>query len=242
MIKYDNTVRSANNGMIQFVYGDSGADTTKQYEYTIRMVEANNQELEAKHKFSSQELKNYKGFSESDNDKLFKEILSMRDSIRETLRKAKIDYIVLVSTFMIPVNLNRVIDTIAGSSMKSSDDLTPQYIVQSLENLLSNSMTTVICMSETERNDSNSFKRQDEKLHKTVFRTALYDSLSPKKVLLERQLNKKQFDTIIKEISTNFNKNMVEPGEMAGVIAAQSTGKITLPESILKILASYTSY
>lgn len=229
MVKYDNTVRSANNGMIQFVYGDSGTDTTKQYEYTVKMIETNNQEIESKHKFTSQELKNYKGFSDSDNERLFKEILSMRDLIRMVLRKAKIEYIVLTNTFMIPVNLNRIIDTIAGTTMKSmkSNDvvLSPQYIIQSLENLLSNAMTGIICMSESERNDPESFKSKDEKMHKTVFRTVLYDSLSPKIVLLEKQLNKSQFDAIIEEISASFNRNMVEPGEMAGIIAAQSTGE-----------------
>ncbi len=225
MIKYDNTVRSANNGIIQFVYGDSGADTTKQYEYTIRMIESNNQELENKHKFSAQELKNFKGFSESDNEKLYQDIKHMRDFARETLQRAKMNYIILVSAFMIPVNLNRVIDTIAGSDLKTKDDLTPQYIIQQIENLLTNAMTTIICMSDSERNDEKSFKRRDEKLHKIIFRTCLYDSLSPKKVLLERQLNKKQFDMIIEEIAASFNKNMIEPGEMAGIIAAQSTGK-----------------
>lgn len=225
MIKYDNTVRSANNGVIQFVYGDSGADTTKQVEHTIKMIESNNQELENKHKFTSQELKNFKGFNDEANNKLFNDIKSMRDFVRETLRRAKMNYIILVSTFMIPINLNRIIDTIAGTEMKSKDELTPQYVVQRIENLLTNAMTTIICMSETERNDANSFKRKDEKLHKIVFKTALYDALSPKKVILERQLSKNQFDAIIDEISASFNKNMVEPGEMAGVIAAQSTGK-----------------
>lgn len=234
MVKYDNTVRSANNGIIQFVYGDSGADTTKQNEYTIKMIESNNQELEATHKFSPQELKNYKGFTETDNNKLFKDIMSMRDLIRESLRKAKIDYIVLVNTFMIPVNLTRIIDTIAGLEIKSTDVLTPQYVTQSLENILTNAMTNIICMSDAERNDSNSFKIKDEKLHKTIFRTALYDLLSPKKVLLERKLNKKQFDTIIEEISANFNRNMIEPGEMAGVIAAQSTGEPLTQMSVQK--------
>lgn len=234
MIKYDNTVRSANNGIIQFVYGDSGADTGKQYEYIIKMVESNNQELENKHKFTSQELKNVKGFTESDNEKLYKDIISMRDHIRETVRRAKMNYIVLTNTFMIPINLNRIIDTIAGSDLKSTDSLTPQYIIQQLENLLSNTMTTIICMSNNERNDNNSFKNKDERLHKVVFRTALYDSLSPKKVLLERQLNKKQFDSIISEISTSFNKNMIEPGEMAGVISAQSTGEPLTQMSVHK--------
>ena len=226
MIKYDNTVRSANDGIIQFVYGDSGADTTKQYDYKIDMVELNNEDVATKHKFSAQELKMFKGFGDKDNDKLYKDILGMRDIVRETVRKCKMNYIVLTSNFMLPVNLVRIIDTVLGdSALKSKDELTPQHVIEQLELLLTNTMTTVICMSEADRNNANSFKRRDELLHKIVFKTALYDILSPKKVIVGKQLNKKQFDTIINEISNSFNKNIVEAGEMVGIIAAQSNGE-----------------
>jgi DNA-directed RNA polymerase II subunit RPB1 len=58
MIAYDNTVRNSNGKLLQIIYGDSGADTTKQYEYTIKFIEMNNEDLRNKHKFTSQELKN----------------------------------------------------------------------------------------------------------------------------------------------------------------------------------------
>lgn len=226
MIKYDNTVRSANEGMIQFVYGDSGADTTRQYEYTIKMIDSSNDEVAGKHKFTPQELKMFKGFSEKDNDKLFNDILSMRDIVRENVRRSKMNYIISTSSFMLPVNLNRIVDTVLGdTNLKSKDELTPQYVIEQLENLLTNAMTTIICMSKEERENPNSFKNKDEKLHKRVFRTALYDAISPKRMIIEKQVNKKQFDAIIQEISSSFNKNIIEPGEMAGIIAAQSTGE-----------------
>ena len=74
MVKYDGTVRSANDVLIQLIYGDSGADTTKQYEYAIKSIESDNAQLENKYKFSSQELKNYKDFSSEANDKYFEEL------------------------------------------------------------------------------------------------------------------------------------------------------------------------
>lgn len=226
MIKYDNTVRSANDGMIQFVYGDSGADTTKQYEYVVRMIEANNEEVAKKHKFTPQELKMFKGFTEKNNDDMYKIILSLRDMVRECVRRTKMSYITVTSSFMLPINLNRIIDTNVGNSkLQSKEELTPQYILEQIELLLTNAVTTIICMSKDERNNENSFKRRDEFLHKTVFRTALFDAMSPKKCIIDRQMNKAQFDAIVQDISTSFNKNIIEPGEMAGIIAAQSTGE-----------------
>ena len=226
MIKYDGTVRNANDGLVQLIYGDSGADTTKQYEYTIKLIQMNNDELKNKHKFTSQELKNYKGFTEKDNDELINEMMLLRDTVRHAVRSAKLNYIVLVDKFMLPINLNRIIDTItAKEDVKSNDELSPKYIVDKLNWILKNENTTILCMSNAERNDLNSFKNRDEIAHKTILKTALFDALSPKKVLLDLNLNKKQFDTIIDEILYNFGKNMIEPGEMAGVISGQSMGE-----------------
>lgn len=235
MIKYDNTVRSANEGIIQFVYGDSGADTTRQCDYNIKILEMSNAEVEQKHKFTSQELKMFKKFTESENDELYKTIISLRDTIRTNVRKSKMNYIVATTTFMLPINLNRIIDTVSGSNLKSSEELTPKHIIDTIENSLTNSMTTLICMSKAESDDPNSFKRRDEKLHKTIFRTSLYDALSPKKVIIEKQLNKKQFDTIMDEVCMNFNKNIIEPGEMAGIIAGQSTGEPLVKRKMVNI-------
>jgi hypothetical protein len=136
------------------------------------------------------------------------------------------NYIVLVKSFMLPINLNRIVDTVAGrEDLKSKEDLTPKYILEQLELLLKNEKTTILCMSNAEKANPKSFKVRDENSHKIVLRAAFYDSLSPKRLILDLNLNKKQFDTIISEISYNFNKNIIEPGEMAGIIAAQSNGE-----------------
>lgn len=226
MVKYDGTVRGANDTLIQLIYGDSGSDTTRQYEYTIKLIEMNNEEMANKFKFTPQEIKNFKDFSEKDNNAMFDVMTGLRDIVRESVRKAKMNYIVLVKTFMLPINLNRIVDTVKSrTDMKDSGTLTPKYILNALENLVKNESTTILCMSNEERNNQNSFKVRDEMTHKTIFKTALYDALAPKRVLLDLQLNLRQFDEIIKEISYNFKKNIVEPGEMVGIIASQATGE-----------------
>lgn len=226
MIKNDGTVRNANNRVIQLVYGDSGTDTTKQYEYVVKMLEMDNNEVKNKFKFTEQELKNIKNFSNEDNNKLYDNIIKMRDLMRDCVRKAKLNFIVLNTSFMIPVNLNRIISTISSDSkIKSDEKLTPNYIINELERIMDNKYTTLICMCKKDQENKNSYKNIDEQIHKTTFKTTLYDALNPKRVIIELGLNKKQFDMIIDQIVTNFNKNMIEPGEMAGIVAAQSTGE-----------------
>jgi DNA-directed RNA polymerase II subunit RPB1 len=224
MIKYDGTVRNAANSIIQFVYGDSGADTITQFEYEIQMLEMNNEQLEKMHKFTDQELKNFGGFSNADNNKLFEDMKKMRNHILKCVRKAKLDYIAKIKAFMIPVNLNRIIDDVKGKKAEKTT-LTPKYILEKLEKLLSNDETPLVCMNKREKENKNSFKYRDEQIHKTIFRIALYDGFSPKKILLEYGLDKETFDQTIDNIAKNFERNMVEPGEMVGVIAATATGE-----------------
>jgi len=225
MIRYDGTVRSSNDRMIQVVYGDSGVDTTKQYEYLIKMIEMSNDDIKDKFVFTKDELKSIKGATEKDNNKLYDTVIELRNILRECVMKSTLNYIALKDKFMLPVNINRIVDTVMGTTPKDTEQLTPKYIIDEIELLLSNARTTLIYMSTKERNNAKSFKRRDEELHKIVFRAALYDSLNPKRMLVELKVNKPQFDQIILEMAQNFNKNMIEPGEMAGIVAAQSTGE-----------------
>jgi DNA-directed RNA polymerase II subunit RPB1 len=225
MIRYDGTVRSSNDRIIQVVYGDSGVDTTKQYEYLIKMIEMSDDDIKEKMILTSAEIKSIKGATEKDNIKLYETIIELRDILRECVMKSTLNYIALKDKFMLPVNINRIIDTVMGTTPKDTEPLTPSYIVDQIETLLGNDKTTLIYMSNEERNNPMSFKRRDEALHKIVFRAALYDSLNPKRMLVDLKVNKPQFDRIILEMAQNFNKNMIEPGEMAGIVAAQSTGE-----------------
>jgi predicted transcriptional regulator len=224
MIKYDGTVRSANDRLIQIVYGDSGTDTTKQYEYSIKLMEYNNEDVRNKCVFTKDELKSIKGFSDDENEKLYKEIVKQRDHVRRAVRNSKMNFIQEIKNFMLPVNLNRVIDNIAGADMKG-EVLTAKYVVEKINDILLNENTTLIYMSPEEKQNQNSFKRRDEMAHKQVFKLALFDALSPKRAIMDLKLNKAQFDAIVAEVISSFNKNMIEPGEQAGIIASQSTGE-----------------
>ena len=52
MVNYDGTVRNAVGRIQQFIYGDCGVDTVKQYEYRFKMMEMSNTELSDKFKYS----------------------------------------------------------------------------------------------------------------------------------------------------------------------------------------------
>jgi len=234
MVKYDNTIRTANDSLLQLTYGDSGADATRQYEYVIKMLKMGDKELSSKHQFTSEELKNLKKFTKKDNDDMYGLIRVLRDELRMRLMRCKEDFKVLTNNFMLPVNLNRIIDSNMGKKeLVGGEKLQPEYIVAKLVDLLSNERTSLMCLTSDEKKLKNSIKRRDEEDFKFLFKVSLFDALSPKRCIVEYNLSQKQFDAIINEIIENYNKNLVEAGEMVGIICAQSMGECLTQMSTL---------
>jgi DNA-directed RNA polymerase II subunit RPB1 len=225
MVKYDSCVRTANNSIIQLVYGDNGSDTTKQYRYNIKFVSFGNKELELKHKFTDKELKEFKNFTEKDNNALFNEYCKMRDEYRIIMMKAKSDFKALQTNPFLPINLNRIITKNLNINTDKKDILEPNYILNEINKLLKNENTNLLMMSSEEQKNEKSIKNYDEKLFKTFLKAALYDALSPKNVIFNMKLNKKQFDTIIDEIKSIYNESIIQPGQMIGILSAQALGE-----------------
>ena len=224
MIKYDNGVRTANNTMLQLVYGDSGADTTKQYRYNIKFVNFGNTELANKHKFTDKEMNEFKNYK--DNDIIYEEMKNMRDEFRDIMKKSKCDFKALQTNPFIPINLSRIVNTIiTDKELKVGEKVKPEYVKQKIDEILDNKYTNLLMMSEKERSNKKSVKNYDEKLFKTFFKMALYDILSPKNACINLDLSKKQFDKIIEDIIETYNKSIVQPGQMVGILSAQALGE-----------------
>ena len=60
-----------------------------------------------------------------------------------------------------------------------------------------------------------------------LFKLLYYYYLSPKNLLTLRRFNKKGLQYLLNIIKTNYKKSIVNPGEMVGIIAAQSIGEPT---------------
>ena len=224
LIKYDGTVRLANDNLIQIVYGDSGADTTKQYSYTIDLVTLNDKDMKNKFIFTESELKKIKNFTSNDNKKLFKNIVSMRNKLRISLLKSCMAFNVMKDSFYLPINLERFINNELNFNTNNDVINDGNYIIEKIEEILLNKNTSLILMSKKEQLNTKSLKFKDDRTSKSVLRLALYDALSPKRVIQEYKFSKKQFDHVVDQILDSFNKNIIEPGEMVGVIGAQSAG------------------
>ncbi len=226
MVNYDGTVRNAVGRILQFQYGDSGADTVKQYEYKFKLMEMGNEEVGSKYGMSKEELGRVKGWSESDNKDFIKLMISIRDNLRKTQIKTTMNYLTLSTSYMLPVNLNRILDNFRNGDNSNKTVCTePKFIIDLIKEILEPYNTRLYCMTENEMKDKNSVKYQDDQVAKTAFGYALTDLFAPKKCIFQYKLSKEQLGEIKNEIIKSFNKSIVEPGEMVGIIAAQSLGE-----------------
>ena len=224
MIKYDGTVRIANNQIIQHTYGGNGNDTSTQYEYKVNMIEMNNEKLENSFKYTKDELKEFSDFKSSDNDKYFNMIMYLRNSLRINAVKAKMDYKTVNNAYMLPINIVRILSSLTQTDEKVKK-ISPKYIIESIEKLLSIKETPLIRIPQSAQDKPLPLAIDDDRIAKTIFRTVLYDALNPKLVNDKYKMSKETFDMIIEDVKTQFNNNIVEPGEMVGIIAAESLGE-----------------
>jgi DNA-directed RNA polymerase beta' subunit len=225
-VKYDGTVRNSNDTIVQFIYGDNGLDTARQYQHELKSVLMGNKELEKIYGFTKEELKKV-SFSSSENDKYIKKFKSRRDIIRISQIKFTVDYKVLNAQYMLPINFYRIVENTKNDSMGNNKKLEVKYILEKLDEVIRYENTILTCMSKQQAKDKNNLKYNDEKISKTIFNYALHDFLAPKRCIFEYGFNKTQFDYIIDLVVKGFNKAVVEAGEMIGLVAAQSLGEQT---------------
>jgi DNA-directed RNA polymerase II subunit RPB1 len=228
IVHYDGTVRSASGMIMQFIYGDSGADGTKQYDYTFNILEMGDKEINEKYKIKNIDLEKY-NISIEENNIYYKYILEIRDIMREQRIKSTLDFRTFDSSYQMPFNIVRIINDIINDENlnKIIEPLEIKYILSQLDKILNNEHTKLLCIKKSDINNKNSVKYIDEQIAKSGLKYCLHDALAPARCLYEYNLNKLQFDKIIEDIIFSYNKNLAEAGEMVGILAAQALGEPT---------------
>ena len=233
-VHYDGTVRNGNNVIIQYFYGDSQLDQVKQKMTQMKTLKMNNEKIKEKYYFTKDEIEQLvKKFKlnktdvENLNDDFYEELLNFRNLLRKSYRRTHMEYKTLDDSYFMPVSFNRIIDNARYGIESKSEDLDPIYIMDSIEYILHQNNTKLLCMSNAERTDDLSLKVAMEKKHKSMFRYGLLEYLSPKRCIYEYKLDKNKFNIIMKEIINSFNKSLVEAGEMVGCVGSQSLGEKT---------------
>ena len=233
-IKYDMTNRNSKNVIIQYIYGENGIEQSKQTQLLIEMLAMNNNQVAEVYGFTSDEIsKMEKKLKLKDLSKLNKEyivkIKNFRDKLRIIQQVSNNNYKVLEEKYFLPINLVRIVQDY--STNNENIELSPTYILDSIEELLTCNETRLLPSLKL----TDKYLLNDDRSLKYLLEIAIHDYLCPKKCIFKYGLSKSQFDNIIKNIKLNFVKALVEPGEMVGIISAQSIGEPCSQMSLMQM-------
>ena len=226
-VTYDGSVRNSLGDIVQFVYGEDGMDGAAVENQTVEPVRMSNAKFENTYRVDvmDPEWAFKKGMLQIGLDEGTVEVQAMLDEEYEQLcedRNLLRNYILKSGDAQkaLPVNLRRIIQNaqqIFHIDFSKPSDLAPADIVVAVRELLDRLIVV------RGKQDRLTVETQDNAT--LLFRILLRSNFASKRVLQEHHLNREAFEWILGEVEARFNQSVVHPGEMCGVIAAQSIGE-----------------
>jgi len=224
MVNYDMTIRTNKSKIVQFAYGEDGIDTIRVENQQMPIVSMSIQDIYAHFnmpdesgKFKSlaimflkNTLTRFKKQLVETNEKCKKYtdfMIQKREEIIKNVFKNKSDSVVNC-----PVAFSYIINNIQGQqniNANSLVDITPLEAFGMIEEMYENL----------------------ERIHYSpptqLFKVLYYYYLSPKELLFVKRFNKTALSVLLNTIQLTYKRAIVTPGEMVGMLAAQSIGEVS---------------
>jgi DNA-directed RNA polymerase beta' subunit len=223
-VEYDMTVRNSMGKIIQFQYGDDGVETTRVETQHLPLVRMSLEEVYAHFDTPSDDLEDElytANFTKPALGRMRKQkddlrartsefvdaIVATRDELVEGVFKGEIS-----TRVNMPVHLERMLGTIqkqlhiTGSTMV---DITPLECYEQLD----------ACKT--------ALRRLGRSAPTKLFFALMDFYLCPMQLLVRYRFHKDAVTLVMRNVRTAFMKAIVSPGEMVGMIAAQSIGEPT---------------
>ena len=212
-VSYDYSVRDSEGNIIQFVYGDDGMDATYVESQPLIITKLDIDKLAEKMHFTSEtnwnkylkassgaKMKRTNEYQEK-LDENFKKILNYREYLINVIFNGESQ-----NNINYPVHIQRIIENNI-SKKNSKSDINPIDIIKMNEKLIKKCYIL------------------DEFMNNKIFEILVHIHLNPKILISEYNINKSEYITITDIIYKKFNESKISPGEMVGVLAAQSIGE-----------------
>ncbi|KAK4191803.1 hypothetical protein QBC35DRAFT_485996 [Podospora australis] len=226
---YDGTIRNSLGDIIQFVYGEDGLDAIHIEKQKVDHLNTSDEKFDKRFRLdvmdesssgAALEALEYGREMVSDPivqallDEEYEQLRDDRQLVREINKKKKDD-----DAMQLPLNIGRIIETakkLFKVDATQRSDLTPKDVVPAVQALL-NRMVVV--------RGNDPISKEADYNATILFKIQLRSRLAFKRLAVEQRLNKLAFDHILGELENRWSRSMVAPGEMVGVLAAQSIGE-----------------
>ena len=224
MVNYDMTIRTNKNKVVQFSYGEDSIDTVKVENQDLPIVDMSIQDI-----YSHFAIIDDKTKSKALSGMFIKSAYTRQKKQTEDLNNKCKYYI----DFMIG-NRNKIVKNIFNykSDRVVRVPVAFAYIIQNIigqQGINKNSLVDITMLEAFEMIEKVfeqlmliTFARPTE-----LFKVLYFYYLSPKDLLLNKRFNKKALEILLQTIILTYKRSIVAPGEMVGMIAAQSIGEPT---------------
>jgi DNA-directed RNA polymerase beta' subunit len=225
-VEYDMTVRNNKNRIVQFSYGEDGIDTVKIEHSTMNFIGMTPDELyahfyvpvsgdsetnsELKAIFSKtafSRMKKQQKLCDEKSKKYTEYLMKMREDIVVKVFKNK-----NTKDAYLPLSFSHIVANVAGMqkiNKNSEVDVTP--------------LEAFIILEETYAR----FEQLEYAPPTELFKVMYYYSLTPRDLLMVKRFNRKALVALAEMMVLMYKRAIVAPGEMVGMIAAQSIGEPT---------------
>jgi DNA-directed RNA polymerase beta' subunit len=223
-IEYDMTVRNNKGRVIQFSYGEDGIDPVKVESQIVPLVNMGMDEIYAHYHMPSSDPKDVvftaaftKGVisrmkkQKAENDAKCKQWIDFMIEQREKViqcvfRNKNNDRVYLPVAFAHTINNVKGLQQINNNSIV---DITPLEAFTMIEAAYKRLETMHYCAPTQ------------------LFKVMFFYYLSPKDLLMVKRFNKKALTVLLEMIVLKYKNSLIAPGEMVGMISAQSIGEPT---------------
>jgi DNA-directed RNA polymerase II subunit RPB1 len=223
-VEYDMTVRNNKNKIIQYSYGDDGIDPIRVESQILPLVNMSIDEIYSHYQMPSDNIKD-DVFTTSytkptlkrlknqipDTNKRCMEMIDMMIEYRDTIIK----YVFKMrddKKVNIPVAFQQIINNVRGQqyiNVNSMVDITPLEALELIDNGY-------------KRIESFHYVKPTD-----LFKIMYYYYMTPKELLMVKRFNRNAVEILIEKIVLQYKRSIIAPGEMVGIIAAQSIGEPT---------------
>ena len=218
-VNYDMTVRNNKHKIIQFSYGGDNIDTTKIEGQNINLVEMSLEDI-----YTMFQMPEEKVINEVFTPRMVSSMKRDKEDVKSRIKNL-IDFMVEAREKIVenvfnkeknnkvytPVKFSRIINNIKNQ----------MYITK--ESLVDLTMLEYFKMIDSTFNDLEFTYIQPTKLFKILY----YYYLNPLSILVLNRFNRQSVRLLLDTITLQYKRSVVHPGEMVGMIAAQSIGEPT---------------
>ena len=225
-VEYDMTVRNGKQRIVQFTYGDDGIDTIKVENQSLQLVAMTLDEIYAHFHMpldnsSETEQSSITAFTKTAYAKMKKEKVATTKKIHDL-----IDYMIEMRDLIIEHVFNRL------DNKNVQLPVSFMHIINNVQAQQQINQNSMVDITPIEAMDmiSAAFRQLENIFYAPptmLFKVMYYYYLSPKELLLVKRFNRSALTILLSVINLQYKRSIVAPGEMVGMVSAQSIGEPT---------------